>query len=183
LGKWNPKLIADDSLLSQYKENNEEEEEISPQKEEHREIMEAVSEELNNKLSAWASNFTIKKEDDFKLYQSRDGYITTTYMRWLFGKAKLYLECGLWKEENEPLKFYVEIGSSKKSEKLSYKFSNPEVIELLERNNYDNNSGSEEKPDFIKEIVVSEITKKSISELSISEIEKIKSVIEQVLNT
>ncbi len=183
LGKWNPKLIADDSLLGQYKVNNEEEEEISPQKEEHREIMEAVSEELNNKLSAWASGFTIKKEDDFKLYQSRDGYITTTYLRWPFGKAKLYLECGLLKEENEPLKFYVEIGSSKKSEKLSYKFSNPEVIELLERNNYDNNSGSEEKPDFIKEIVVSELTKKSISELSISEIEKIKSVIEQVLNT
>jgi len=183
LEKWNPKLIADDKLLSQFEEDKEEKEEISPNKEEHREIMKFVSEKLNNSFSRWASNFSFKKHNDFKIYQSRDGYVTTTYMKWICGKAKLYLECGLWKEEDEPFKFYVEIGSTKKSEKLSYRFNNPEVLDILERNNYDSNSRSEEKPDFMKEIIVPEITKKSISELSIFEVEKIKTVIEQVLNT
>jgi len=183
LEKWNPKLIGDDTLLSQYEVESKLEEDISPDKEEHREIIEAMSEELNNKLSDWVSSFTIKKEDNFKIYQSRNGYITTTYIRWVCGNAKLFLECGLRKEETEPLKFYIEIGSTRKSEKLSYKFSDPEVIGMLERNGYDDNSATEEKPDFIKDIVVSEINKKSISELAISEIEKIKFVIEQVLNT
>ena len=128
------------------------------------------------------SSSNAKPEGDFELYQSRGGYVTNNYIRWDFEGTKFCLECGMWKDEGEEFKFYIEIKSRRKSENISYKMYEEEVQELFEKNDYSDISAVEEKPVFIKSIILLEIKEQNIIELAINEVEKAKPIIEKILN-
>jgi len=181
--EWNPRQIAGDESLKFTVEDENEINEVSPHKAMHREILKFVISLLNDNFFDLTIKFNPSNKKAFKLYQQRNGYLTSAYADWLHGQEQLHLGCGLWKDQDDdPFKFYVEVYSDRDSEKLSYRFTNAKIVDILNRNDYDDYSEDEGKPYFMKEIILRDVAKEPISRLAISEMQKIKPVIEQLLS-
>ncbi|MDW7680641.1 MAG: HNH endonuclease family protein, partial [bacterium] len=184
MNRWNPLEIAGKELDEKYaNEESEESAENSPSKYKHRNIMKSLIKILNEKYLGWASGFHFRNEDKFKLYQSRNGYSTATYIRWKYHDCHLQLKFVLYYDDvEEAFEVFSYLESLRKSEKLSYRFTSPDIIESLEKLSYDNESTSEEKPVFKKEIIIiRKVDFEIVRDQIIQEFENIKPVIEMIL--
>jgi len=178
LDYWNPKNI----ITHEIKEEKAPETEISESKYEHKEIFKNIVEALNNKFTSWNMTSQVKKEHDFELYQRRDGYQTTFSIKWKYDNAKFYIEGGINKEENEPHYYFIEFYTVNKSDKINYNLETPEVIEILAREGYENETETEGKPYFIKRLLVENENEDNLTKQFLEEIEKLKPIIERILN-
>jgi len=137
--------------------------------------MDKIVQKINLDLKSWNASKGINDWREFKLYQSKSGDVTSFDSRWNYDGAKLYLECGLWKDKNEPFKCYIEIYTRKKSEKLIFNFSKSEVLEILRNESYEKQDSIKNKIDLFKEVEIKRIDENSLWEIYSKELQKLKS--------
>jgi hypothetical protein len=176
---WNPQVVYTEEIAESIQEFPVEE--VTELKREYRELMKQIVQKVNKDFKVWNISRQPKKTREFKLYQTRAGDVTAFYSRWDYDGAKLYLEGGLWKEESEPLKCYMQIYTVKKSERLNFNINDPEIQEILQKEGFEKQDSIENKVDFLRTIELKGIDEGDLWELFSKEIQKIKPLIEKIL--
>ena len=180
---WNPSYVISEEISEKYRSEDESEEDVFSKKENHKELIETLKDNLEDEFEKWFSSRKNKLSHKFKIYQSRDGYITSAYIRWKVDDTQLVLETGLWKEEeSNEFKLFIQLRSRRKSVHVSYKMRLLENLEFFEINGYDDNSGIEDKPDFIKEMEIQKIDEDTINFRILQEMEKLKPILGNILD-
>lgn len=179
LDYWDPKNITILEIVDEQK--TEDNESVSEFKYKDRNIFKKIIEKINKRFTSWNVSSQAKKQHDFKLYQSRDGYWTTFYTKWKYDDTRFYIEGGIDIENDEFRYYFLDFYSVNESEKINYNLEEPEIIETLERMGYSNETDTDNKSHFRKKLSIEKEEENYLISVFIKEIESLKPLVEKIL--
>ena len=148
----------------------------------YKKLIDKLTKRLEEIYGDWTLSLGVERLFPFKTYQDRQGTWTCSYVDWLYkDEAKFCLEVAIYPgDEDEKQGFCLYLHARKQSTGLVNFFdSGASVLDVLE--DFENESTSN-KPQYAKYIEMDNFTYENIEKITITEIEKIKPLIETLLN-
>lgn len=145
-----------------------------------RSVLKKVSDYLEETIGSWSSSLTSEKVHPFKVYQSKDGAWSSTYIDWVMEDgSKLALDFGIDMNEQSP-RFCTFIHVRRKSEYFSELIENRKNLSGYFEE-FEDEGETEGKPELAKYTDVSEINYESIEKLVKNEFKILKPILEEIL--
>lgn len=172
---WNPSRVEGIKQVSE--KEIEEDQEYSPFAIEHKKIMKDVERELNSQIKNWPFPLS-SPSSRCKFHQTDNGTVTYVEVYWSYHDSDLGLWFQIGKEERDvPYQGYINIFSDKKSEMLRYKMNQPDIRNLFDQYEFEDESSTNNKPEFLKSLLSKQIS----SEIFINEFNPVKEILLKIL--
>ena len=146
----------------------------------HKQIISGLTKLLEEKYGDWSSNLFIERMHPFKIYQSRDGSWTSSFVRWNNPNDDTVIELELAISPTTPdykQGFWISFISQRSKELEEVIRSNVEISKFFK--GWDNETKNH-KPNFVRFIQLNEILPEKVEKISISEMDRITTIINKI---